>query len=422
MRLLDAAAVFLLAAPAFAQEKLSMEEAVRRAVLRSVTSIVAEQEIVRAQGILQEDRAQSLPTIGLNGAYTRFDRDRVLAGGTSATGTPTTSRYQITANANLTVPLIAPQRWLFWSHAADQVDIARLSAEDARRQVAVLTARLYLGVMAQHRLVQIDTQARDAAKAHLDDAHARYEVGSGNRLDEVRAGQELATDESALALAQSNLVRAMEALGSLVGEEGPVDVQDNLMLPEPQSEVRAMEDAQSLRPDVRAQKERAEAARRVLRDSYADYLPLLQGVVQPFYQHPATVTTPETGWQASLVLSIPLFDGGARYGLRRERSALYEESKAQLEGLLRQARSDVRTAFEAVRRADESVRSAREAARLAHEGLDMTMLAYHEGATNDLEVVDAQRRARDADTAGLVAEDTARQARVDLLSATGRFP
>lgn len=413
MRLLDAAALFLLAAPAFAQEKLSMEEAVRRAVVRSVSSIVAEQEIVRAQGILQEDRAQSLPTIGLNGTYTRFD---------SARNAPP-SKNQLAANANITIPLIAPQRWLFWSHAADQVNVAKLSAEDARREVAVLTARLYLGVMAQHRLVQIDTQARDAAKAHLEDAHARYEVGSGNRLDEVRAGQELATDESALALARSSLVRAMEALGALVGEEGPVDVQDNLMLPEPQSEVRAMEDAQSLRPDIRAQKERAGAARRVLRDSYADYLPLLQGVVQPFYQHPAPTTAPsETGWQASLVLSIPLFDGGARYGLRRERSALFEESKAQLEGLLRQARSDVRTAFESVRRADESVRSAREAARLAHEALDMTMLAYHEGATNDLEVVDAQRRARDADTAGLVAEDTARQARVDLLSATGRFP
>lgn len=408
--------LMLLAAPAFAQEKLSLEEAVRRAVLRSVTSIVAEQEIVRAQGILQEDRALSLPTITLNGNYTRLDSDRVVNNAVTA------SRNQLGANANLTVPLIAPQRWLVWSHAADQVDVAKLSAEDARREVAVLTARLYLGVMAQHRLVQIDAQARDAAKAHLDDAHARFEVGSGNRLDEVRAGQELATDESSLAQAQGNLVRAMEALGALVGEEGPVDAQDNLMLPEAQSEVRAMEDAQSLRPDIRAQKQRAEAARRVLRDSYADYLPLLQGVVQPFYQHPATSTTPETGWQASLVLSIPLFDGGARYGLRRERSAAYEESKAQLDGLLRQARSDVRTAFESVRRADESVRSARDAARLAHEALEMTTLAYREGATNDLEVVDAQRRARDADTAGLVSEDTARQARIDLLAATGRFP
>jgi outer membrane protein TolC len=122
------------------------------------------------------------------------------------------------------------------------------------------------------------------------------------------------------------------------------------------------------------------------------------------------------------VLTIPLFDGGARYGLQRERSALYQESKAQLDGLLRQARSDVRAAFEAVQRADESVQSARQAARLAHDALEMTTLAYREGATNDLEVVDAQRRARDADVAALVAEDTARQARIDLLSASGRFP
>ena len=129
-----------------------------------------------------------------------------------------------------------------------------------------------------------------------------------------------------------------------------------------------------------------------------------------------------TGWQAQLILTIPLYDGGTRYGLRRERSALYEESKAQLEGLLRQARSDVRGSFEAVRRADESVRSARQAARLAHDALDMTMLAYREGATNDLEVVDAARTALVADVAALSAEDTARQARIDLLSASGRFP
>jgi hypothetical protein len=37
-------------------------------------------------------------------------------------------------------------------------------------------------------------------------------------------------------------------------------------------------------------------------------------------------------------------------------------------------------------------------------------------------VVDAQRRARDADTAVALAEDAARQARLDLLLSTGAFP
>ena len=206
--------------------------------------------------------------------------------------------------------------------------------------------------------------------------------------------------------------------------EGPIEVTEQLVLAAPPAPDDALLEAEENRPDVRASRQRAEAARRVLRDSWADYLPLLTAVVQPFYNSntPNISTVPETGWQAQLVLTLPLFDGGARYGLHRERSAVYEESKVQLEGLLREARSEVRGAFEAVRRADESVQSARQAARLAHEALDMTMLAYREGATNDLEVVDAERRARDADVAALSAEDTARQARIDLLSASGRFP
>ncbi|MCA1828390.1 MAG: TolC family protein [Myxococcales bacterium] len=214
----------------------------------------------------------------------------------------------------------------------------------------------------------------------------------------------------------------MEALGVLVGEEGPVEVTEEIALPKLPAPEEAVNDAETLRTDVRLSRERQEAARKVLRDSYADYLPLLTAVIAPFYQHPPTLTVPETGWQAQLLLTIPLYDGGARYGLRRERSATYEEAKVQAAGLMLEVRSELRTAFEEVKRADQSLSAARQAAKLAHDALEMTMLAYREGATNDLEVVDAERRSRDADTAALVAEDTARQARIDLLAASGRFP
>ncbi|TMA29785.1 MAG: TolC family protein [Deltaproteobacteria bacterium] len=406
----------LLAAPALAQEKLTLDEAVRRALIRNSSAVIAQQEILRAEGILREQRAPSLPILTGNAVDTRIDSARSLAGRTL---TPLVS---LNANLTLTVPLIAPQHWVQWSHASDQVGVAQLSSEEVRRTVGVATARAYLGVMAQHRLVGVTTQARDNAKSHLDDAHARFEVGSGNRLDEVRAAQELATDESQLSAALAALDRSREALGVLVGEEGPVEVEQQVTLPAPPAPDDALREAEEKRADVRAQKLRTEVAHRVLRDSWADYMPLLSAVLQPFYQTPATVTVPQTGWQAQLVLTLPIFDGGARYGLRRERSALHAEAQADLENLLRQARSDVRAGFESLKRTDESLGSARRAAKLAHEALDMTMLAYREGATNDLEVVDAERRARDADTAALVAEDAARQARIDLLSASGRFP
>jgi outer membrane protein TolC len=122
------------------------------------------------------------------------------------------------------------------------------------------------------------------------------------------------------------------------------------------------------------------------------------------------------------VLSFPLVEGGLRRGQSRERAALVAEARSQYEGLLRQTRSDIRVAVEEIRRADQAVQSAARAAKLAHEALGLADLAYRAGATTNLEVIDAERRARDADTAAVIADDNARQARLDLLAAAGQFP
>ena len=60
--------------------------------------------------------------------------------------------------------------------------------------------------------------------------------------------------------------------------------------------------------------------------------------------------------------------------------------------------------------------------RHAAEVLKITDLAFRAGATTNIELIDAQRRARDADTAAALAEDRVRQSRLDLLVALGRFP
>ncbi len=99
-----------------------------------------------------------------------------------------------------------------------------------------------------------------------------------------------------------------------------------------------------------------------------------------------------------------------------------DEADANLEGTLRQARSDVRAAFEELKHADAALEASRRAAELATSALDLTEIAYRGGATTNIEVIDAERTARDAETAVAVAEDGARQARLDLLSATGLFP
>lgn len=400
--------------------RITLQAAVQQAMARYPTAETAEIDIRRSEALVKEARSGILPTLTANGLYTRLDSDRVQA----VAGAPSrviAAADTVSANLTLTVPIIVPQRWAPWNHAKDNVDVFKATAVDVRRQVAVATARAYLSVLVQRRVLEVSVLARDTAKAHFDFAHQRFVGGVGNRLDEVRANQELATDEASVQTSRAAVARSREALGILVASEGPIDGMDDTVLPAPPNLNTALGGTKT-RSDVRVAESKTEAARHTVRDDWTDYSPYLIGIAQPFYQNPASLTVPVTGWQAQLVLTVPLYDGGLRYGLADERRANLDSARVVVEGTLRQARSDVRTAFETMERADEALTASRSAAHLADEALELATIAYRAGATTNLEVIDAERAARNAELQAAVAEDNARQARLDLLYSSGRFP
>jgi outer membrane protein TolC len=273
-------------------------------------------------------------------------------------------------------------------------------------------------VVAQRRGVVVQERARDTARAHLEFARQRFQGGVGNKLDLVRTEQEAETDEALVEASQSALARAREALGVLCGGESPLDAREE----EPVIPVATPAENVDGRGDVKAARARQALARSARGDAWLDWLPTLFGSAQVFYQNPPSLVTPETGWQAQLILAVPLYEGGLRTGQVRERDALAAEADVQLEAALRQARSEVRVAVESLRHADAGLAAAKRAADRAREALDLATRAWQAGSTTNLEVVDAERRARDAETAAIIAEDGVRQGRLDLLAALGRFP
>lgn len=406
-------AVALAAAPT----PISFEEAVRRALSQNPSMRVAEQDAARALALLEQARAPSLPTLGVNGTFTRLDDDRRI-GDRLVLG-----REQVNGNVQVGVPLVNTPRWAQWYRASKSLDAAKATAADVKRQVAVAAARAWLAVLAQRRVVLAATTARDAARAHLDYAHERYVGGVGTRLDELRAAQELSVSSTQLENAQGNLVRAQEALGVITGGDEPLDtLTEEPALASPEGVEQALAGAEEVRLDVQAARARKETTAAATRVDWMDYLPLLNATFQPFYQNPPSITQPLTGWQLQLVLQLPLYDGGLRYGQAKERRAAAATAGAQLEAALRQAKSEVRAAFQQVKHADAALETARAAARQAAEALELANVAYKAGATTNLEVIDAERRARDAEVQAVLAEDAARQARLDLLAASGRFP
>ncbi len=398
-----------------APTRYALSEALEKALARNPSTLLAQQDLRRAQALLEQARGPSLPQVTANATGLLLDHDRLQGNQVIQ------SQKSMNANVVLALPISA-RNWYQWSHAAENVDVSRASSADVRRVVAIGTARAWLSVLSQHRVVEANQRARRTAQQHYDYAHGRRTGGVGTRLDEVRAEQELASTDAILEQSQVALVRVQEALGVLLGDDGPADISGEPTLPETPKLDEGLQGARSARTDVKLAQSRADAAGHVARDSWADYLPLLSAQFQPFYQNPPTLTQPETGWQALLLLTFPLYDGGVRYGLGHERNALASQARISLDATLRQAQSDVRVAFESVLRADQALDAARRSAALARETLDLSNQAYKAGAITNLDVIDAERRSLDADTAMAVAEDAARQARLDLLAASGRFP
>lgn len=410
--------VLSLASTAHAQERLSFRSAVQRAVDRSNLTLASLDEISRAEALQRQARASSWPSLIGNITYTRLDDDRVLG------GRVVSAANQINANLALTVPLFAPRAWAQATRASDAVEVSRASAGEIRRQVAVSAGRAYLTIIGQQRAVETSERARDTARAHLAFARARTQGGVGSGLDEVRAAQEVAIAETQLQSSRLGLARAREALAVVLGSDTPVEING-------EAQLEALTAAPSERPGEHPPAPRADqvladlrvrAAQRAVDQQWTEYSPLLSATFQPFYQNPPTLTLPTLGWQAQVILTIPILDVGLRSGLKAERQAALAIAQQSRQGTTRQIRSEERLTREAVQHAEEALTASQESLRLAQTSLELATVAYKEGATTNLELVDAERRARDAATASAVAEDALRQARLDLLVAQGKFP
>ncbi len=396
-----------------AAQPMRFEDAVQRALEHHPAMRVATADAARAAAQLEQARASSLPFLGVNAVGTQLDNDRTLNGNVISAAT------QMSANVQLQVPLFVANRWANWRRADANLDAVKANSADFRRQVAVAAGRSWLQVLAQQRVVLAAARSWETANAHLKYAQDRRTAGLGSELDEIRAAQEVAVARQQQATATGNLRRLEELLGVAVGIDEAVTALDE----EPALDVKKdAENDASKRTDVVAAQVRVEAAHVATSWDWSDYTPLLTAVVQPGYQNPPTLTVPLWNFQAQLVLSLPLYDGGLRYGQQKERRANELAARAQLENVQRQATAEVRAAIAQVTQADEALSAARDAATQARRTLELSQQAMRAGASTNIEVVDAERRARDAETAMALAEDASRQARLEVLAASGKFP
>ncbi|WP_434048036.1 MULTISPECIES: TolC family protein [Sorangium] len=399
---------------------------------RSVDLVIAVQEVARAEGIARRALAAALPSLDARGSLTHR-----LAGDQTTVGVPadpdptapSTSRsdlFPTSASASLTLsqPILAPRAWYGIGTANLSVEVAKLSLEDRRRITIGAVADAVVSIVTAERVGEVNRVGLRSALERLELTRRRERLGTGTKLDVVRAEQDVALARATLVTGDEALRKAREALGAVLGERGEVGVPQTFSLNGIAAEMQSQcaQGRSDQRADVRAARAELEIAERNLTDAklafapYAELSSTLQA--QTAFGNDQGISSRSWEWSISAVLTIPIWDGGARYGDLRVNRALVEQQRARIGLAERAAELDTSQAVRGVAVAEQARAVAEQARDLARETARLTQVAFEAGTVTSFDLVESGRRQREAEIDLAVQEFEVVRAKITALLAS----
>ncbi len=362
---------------------------------RSTDLRTAYDEVLRAAGMTRTALAATLPTISLAGTYT-------YQTGNYMTLSFAPKASSVSAQAVANQPLVAFEAWHSIGTARVNEKAAELSFEDMKRTIALNVANAIIGVVTAERVAELNRVGTRNALERLDLAARKETLGGASKLDVVRARQDVESARATLVTGDESLRQAREALGLALGIPGQVGVTRDLKMDGlVESALDSCKVAPSIeqRADVAAARTRLAIAKRNVDDVYYQFLPTVSAGSTVAYSNleSEVAGAATTTWNIQGVLSVPLWDGGVRYGSLRQTRALEDEARMTLESLRRQAIVQVEQARRDVGVAEVSRKVAEDARALAAETDRLTRAGYVEGQGTSLELVIAAAALREAD-------------------------
>jgi outer membrane protein, multidrug efflux system len=387
-------------------EVSTWSDALRHVRARSNDLRIAAQEILRAEAQSRVALAGALPQINATGAYTHNlitnPTLQPVRTGTELTFRPVRTPFPdfLTGSIVGVQPLFAPRAWWAIGTADRGVDVARLSLEDVKRRISLAVASSIVAVVTAERVAELNRLGLQNALTRLELTMRRAALGGGTGLDVVRARQDVEVARATLVQGDEDLRQSREALGLALGIPEQVGVPPDVDISGLESDARsACRIAPSVeeRPDVATLRAQTEVADRGVRDVSYQFLPTVDLRSSMSTTTIDTGAAPNTTWNVQAVLTVPIWDGGARYGFRRDAHAQTAIARERAVAQWRQANVEVTQARRAVGVAGDRQRVAQQARDLAAENDRLTRASYAEGRGTSFELVQTAQQLRTAE-------------------------
>ncbi|WP_370645358.1 TolC family protein [Corallococcus sp. EGB] len=416
--------------PPAAEQVKTWDDALTRVRQRSTDLRNAEAGVTRAQGRWRQSLGLLLPNaratagVGLDVLHPDVPSAAGggVVGGASADGKLPTAPLG-TLSATLTQSIIDVSAWRGLSSAKSSEASAVASLQDVQRRLTQGLAQVLVATVAAERAAEINRVGLRQALERQAITQRSFELGAGTQLDVVRVSQDVAVARQTLVAGDEQLRRTRESLGLSLGEDHAVGVNPDFnltgLVEQTRQQCAPLQDLAN-RPDLVAQRANVDAARESRRQASAGYLPtlglsstLLGFTTNPGFGRFAT-------WNVSAVLSVPLWEGGQRGGLVREREGIEEQAAQSSEATRRNVSVEVSRARRGVEVAEALLKTAAESLELADRTDRLSRRAFEVGRGSSLELVQSGAALRQAQLALVLREFELVQARLDAFLTEAR--
>lgn len=403
----------------FADPQLQRIIAAALANNRDLRVAVLDIQQAHAQYVVQ--RAQGLPQLDGNGAYTK---EKLSA---AQFGFPVTTAYYTAEAALASFELDLFGRIRSLDHAALQQYFAQSEARRATQlSLIAQVAQQYLTLLSDRQLLKLAQDTLQSQQASYDITVKEHDRGQVSGLDVAQAESTVETARSDVARYQGNIAQDTDALTLLVG--APVDTAP---IPQALNEgtfgiaaLPAELPSQVLlrRPDVLQAEHTLLAANADIGAARAAFFPAinLTGDAGGVSGDIAKLFTPGAAtWAYSSQLTLPLFHGGQLMGNLAEARVSRDIAIAQYEKAIQTAFREVADALALTDTLEREVEAQQALVGATGRAYELSQQRYKAGRDSYLNVLDSQRSYYSAQQTLIAAQLAQQDNRVTLYKALG---
>lgn len=362
--------------------------------------LAAQKEFIAASEAIPQARAGYLPTATFD-FQRNSSRQRVEPNSTSV---PTERSYPLRNNTlTITQPIIKLPAVFKMQQAELAVEQARAVLLATEQDQMIRLASAYLNMLAAQDGVELARAEREATEAQFQTATVRARSGLVSSTQLFETEGRFALTQAKEIEARNNLEIARLSLKEIIGAEvkglKPFSADFEPTLPQPVSAELWVQAALDQNLSLQVANMATEIAKLEVKRQTAGYAPSLNLVLSTgqLYQGDAFIAAqPSPGYtsrssEASLRLTVPLFEGAMTRSLVRESSARLEKSQQEREGEALKAERLARTALLSLTASSRSIPALRKALMAQESALETKLEGFKSGLFSTVQVVDAYR-------------------------------